>query len=131
MKFSKHRQALGKNGVAGHGEAVLRKVSGGDALGARDGAVVERLAPGKNLHDGGFAGAIGSDQADARFRRDQPVGVLEQELVTVALAGAGELDHGVSLFKYSGRELAAAVSSQLLALSEKSFDNVSHFLSQS
>jgi hypothetical protein len=28
------------------------------------------------------------------FGRDQPVGVLEQELVAIALAGAGELDHG-------------------------------------
>jgi len=31
------------------------------------------------------------------IRRDQPVGVLEQELVAIALAGAGELDHGVSI----------------------------------
>ncbi len=65
MKFGKHRHALGKNGTAGHGEAVLRKVSRGNALGARDGAVVERLAAGKNLHDGGFASTVGSNQADA------------------------------------------------------------------
>ncbi len=131
VEFGKHRHALGKNGTAGHREAVLRKVSRGNALGARDGAVVERLAAGKNLHDGGFASTVRSDQTDARFRRDQPVGVLEQKLVAVALPGAGKLDHGVSLFKYSGRELAAAVSSRLSALSEKSFDNVSHFVSQS
>jgi len=42
----------------------LGKVSGGDAFGARDGAVVERLATGKDFHDGGLAGAVGSDQAD-------------------------------------------------------------------
>ena len=57
-------------------------------------AVVERLAPGQDFHDGGLAGAVCSDQTDAGFGRDQPVGVLEQELVAVALAGAGELDHG-------------------------------------
>jgi len=74
----------------------LGKVSGGDAFGTRDGAVVERLATGKDFHDGGLAGAVGSDQADVGFGRDQPVGVLEQELVAIALAGAGELDHGVS-----------------------------------
>ena len=94
MEFGKHRQALGKNSAAGQGEAVLRQVSNGDAFGARDGAVVERFAPGKNFHDGGLAGAVRSDQTDARFWRDQPVGVFEQKLVAVALAGAGELDHG-------------------------------------
>src|ERR1700674_2323858 len=96
IEFGKDRQALGKNGATGHGEAVLRKVSGGDALGARDATVVERLASGKNFHDGGLAGAVRSDQTDAGFRRDEPVGVLKQKLVAIALAGAGELDHGVS-----------------------------------
>ncbi len=97
MEFGKHRHALGKNRAARHGEAVLRQVSGRDAFGARDSAVVERLAPCKNFHDGRLAGAVRSDQTDAGFRRDQPVGVLEQELVAVALAGAGELDHGGSI----------------------------------
>src|ERR1700686_576641 len=83
-----------KNGAAGHGEPVRGKVSAGDAFGARDGTVVERLAPGKDFHDGGLAGAVRSDQTDPGFWRDQPVGVLKQELVAVALAGAGELDHG-------------------------------------
>ena len=94
IELGKHRHALGENSAAGEGEPVLRKVSGRDAFGARDGAVVEGLASGENFHDGGLAGAIRSDQTDARFWRDQPVGVLEQELVAVALASGGELDHG-------------------------------------
>ena len=94
MELGKDGHALGENGAAGHGEAVLRKVSGGDAFGARDRAVVERLAAGKNLHNGGFAGAVRSDQTNARLWRDQPVGIFEQELVAVALAGGGKLDHG-------------------------------------
>src|SRR5437660_7063994 len=94
IELGKDRQAFSENGAAGHGKAVLRKVSGGDAFGARDGAVVERFAPGKDLHDGGLAGAVRSDETDARFWRNQPVGVLKQELVAVALAGGGELDHG-------------------------------------
>src|SRR5258708_38321906 len=89
MEFGKNGDALGKNRAPGHRKTVLRKVSRGDAFRARYAAVVERLAPGKDLHDGGFAGPIRSDQADARFRRDQPVGVLEQELVAVALPGGG------------------------------------------
>ena len=97
MEFVKHRHALGENRSAGHRQAILRKISGRDALGARDGAVVKGFASGQNLHDRGLAGAVGSDQPDARFWRDQPVGILKQKLVAIALAGAGELDHGVSI----------------------------------
>ena len=77
MKLVKHRQALGKDGAAGHGEAVLGKVSAGNTFGARDRAVVERFAAGQNFHHRRLAGAVRSDQTDARFRRDQPVSVFE------------------------------------------------------
>ncbi len=94
MKLGKHGQTLGENGLAGEGEAVLRKVSDGNIFGARDGAVVERFAPGKDFHYRGLAGAVRSNQANAGFWRNQPVGVFEQELVAIALAGSGKLDHG-------------------------------------
>ena len=112
MKIVEHGHALGKDGAAGEGEAILRKVSGRDAFGAGDGAVVERLEPGQDFHHRGLAGAVRSDQTDARLRRNQPVGVLEQELVAIALAGAGELDH-VYLSKHNRR----GSGSQWLALS--------------
>src|SRR5208282_3617531 len=98
--------ALSENRATGEGEAVLRKVSGRNAFGARDGAVVEGLASGKNFHDGGLAGAVCSDQTDAGFWRNQPVGILEQELVTVALAGAGELDHRCIYLNTNGADRA-------------------------
>ena len=45
MQIVEDRHALGEDGTAGEGETILRKISGGNAFGARDGAVVEGLQP--------------------------------------------------------------------------------------
>ena len=60
-----HRHALGEDGAAGEREAILRQISGGRAFGDDEGAVVERVHAGENLHQRGLAGAVGADQADA------------------------------------------------------------------
>ena len=104
VEIVENGDALVEHRATGHGEAVLREVSGGDAFGARDRAVVEGFQTGQDLHDRGFASAVGPDQTDARLGRDQPVGVLEQQFVAVALAGAGKLDHGlVYLSSHDGK----------------------------
>ena len=99
MKLVKDGHAFGKNRAASHGEAVLRKVAGRNAFGARDRPIIERFASGQDLHNRRFARAVCSDQTNARFRRNQPVSVFEQKLMAVALARAGKLDHEVSLFQ--------------------------------
>ena len=87
VEIVEDRHALGKDGATGEGEAVLREVAGGNAPGARDGAIVERFKSAEDFHDGGFAGAVGADEADAGLRRDEPVGIFEEQFVAVTLAG--------------------------------------------
>ncbi len=95
VEVAEHRHALGKHGAAGKREAILRKISGGRALGDDERAVVEGVEPGKNLHQRGFAGAVRAHQADAVVGRDQPVGVFKKKFVAEAFSGARKLDHGL------------------------------------
>ena len=71
----------------GERQPVLRQVSGADALGAADGAIVEAFGAGQNLQQGGFTGAVRAHQPHAVARRDHPVRAFEEELVAIALAG--------------------------------------------
>ena len=86
-KFGKHRHALGENGASGERQPILRQISGADALGPADRAIVEALGPSQNLQQRGFAGAVRAHQADPVARRNHPVGSFEQELVAIAFAG--------------------------------------------
>ena len=98
MQPRKHRHALRKNRLAAQRETILRQVTGGNTLGARDRAIVKGFQARQNFHDGRFTGAVGADQTNARLRRDQPVGVFEEKFVAIALARAGKLDHGISSY---------------------------------
>ncbi len=86
-------EALGKDGLAAEGEAVLRQIADGHALDTGERAVVQGLQAGEDLEQRGFAGAVAADQAGALVRRDQPVGVFKQEFGAESLAGGGELKH--------------------------------------
>ena len=88
-----NRHALSEDGAPGERQPILRQISGADALGPADGAVVEAFSSGQNLQQRGFAGAVRADQADAVAGRDHPVRAFEEELVAIAFAGAGELEH--------------------------------------
>ena len=91
-------EALGENGLAAEGEAILREVAEGHAFDAGEGAVVEGFEAGEDFEQRGFAGAVAADETGALVRRDEPVGVFKEEFWAEAFAGSGELEH---LFLFS------------------------------
>ena len=95
-QIGKDRQALGKHGAAGKRQAILRQVARGQPARGGQQARIQRLDARQDLQHGAFAGAVGAHQADAIIGRNQPIHVLEQQLVPVALPRAGELQHGGS-----------------------------------
>ena len=86
-------EALGKDGLAADGEAVLRQVSNGHSLDRGELAVVEGIEAGEDLEQRGFARAIAANQASALVRRDEPVDVFKEEFGAEPFAGGGELKH--------------------------------------
>ena len=97
-------EALGEDGFAAEGEAVLREVAEGHAFDAGELAVVEGFDAGEDFEQGGFAGAVAADEAGALVRRDEPVGVFEEEFLAEAFAGGGELEHAHSIFSLISRD---------------------------
>ncbi len=95
-------EALGEDGPAAEGEAILREVAEGHAFDAGELSVVEGFDAGKDLEQGGFAGAVAADEAGALIRRDEPVGVFEEEFLAEPLAGRGELEHHPYFLIYGG-----------------------------
>ena len=86
-------KALGEDGLAAEGEAILREVAEGHAFDAGERAVVEGFDARKDFEERGLAGAVAADEAGALVGRDEPVGVFEEELGAEAFAGGGELEH--------------------------------------
>ena len=70
-------EALLEDGLAAHGEAVLRQVADGGAFDAGDLAVVERLDAADNLEQRGFACAVAADETGALVGGNQPVHVIK------------------------------------------------------
>ena len=91
-------ETLGEDGFAAEGEAILREVAEGHAFDAGELAVVEGFDAAEDFEEGGFAGAVAADEAGALVRRDEPVGVFEEEFLAEAFAGGGELKHAPSIF---------------------------------
>ena len=91
-------EAFGEDGFATEGEAVLREIAEGHAFDAGELAVVEGFDAAENFEQGGFAGAVAADEAGALVRRDEPVGVFEEEFLAEAFSGGGELEHASSIF---------------------------------
>ncbi len=96
-------EALGEDGFSAEGEAVLREIAEGHAFDAGELAVVEGFDAAEDFEEGGFAGAVAADEASALVRRDEPVGVFEEEFLAEAFAGGGELEHASSIFSFSER----------------------------
>ena len=88
-------EALGEDGFAAQGEAVLREVAEGHAFDAGELAVVEGFDAAEDFEQRGFAGAVAADEAGALVRRDQPVDVFKEEFLAEAFAGGGELEHSL------------------------------------
>ena len=87
-QFGEDGHAFGKNRATRQREPILREVAGRDSSGSGDFAVVQGFQTCQNFHQGGLACAICAHQTEAVLRRDQPVHVLKQQLVPVALARA-------------------------------------------
>src|ERR1700755_2416091 len=98
MEVVEDGEALGEDGFAAEGEAVLREIAEGHAFDAGELTVVEGFDAGEDFEQGGFAGAVAADEAGALVRRDEPVGVFEEEFLAEAFAGGGELKHALSIF---------------------------------
>ncbi len=89
----KNRHALGENRAPGERKPVLRKVSGGNAFGDRERAVVQSVKPSKDFHQRCLTRPIAANQADVVVGRDQPVDIFVKQFVAEAFAGTGELNH--------------------------------------
>ena len=58
VEFGEHRHAFGKHSAPGKCKSILRQISGSGSFGNNQGAVVERIQAGKDLHQRGLAGTI-------------------------------------------------------------------------
>src|SRR5260370_31279584 len=95
MQFLENSHAFGENGAARERETILRQVPSRRSLGDNERAIIERIQPGENLHQRGFAGAVRAHQADAVARRDQPVGIFKKKFVAETFSGPRKLNHGL------------------------------------
>ena len=87
-------KAFVEDGTAGEVDAVLREIAGADPLHDVERAIVEALNSGERFEQGGLAGAVRADDADALLRGEEPVEVLKKNFGAEAFAGFGELNHG-------------------------------------
>ena len=94
-QFGKNRRALGENRAPRQCKSILWKITRRDAFGHGNRAVVKRLQSSKDFHQRRFAGAVRAHQTEAVMGRDQPIHILKQQLVTVALSSTRQLDHGI------------------------------------
>jgi len=106
-----------EHGAAGHFFDVLTEVADGEFL--RDGnvAFVRRFLTDHHAEEGGFAGAVGADEADFFAGVELERGVDKDELLAVLFVDAGERDqYSVyrSLFTFTvfwlGRDVAEAAT---------------------
>src|SRR5207245_1259636 len=81
VKVVEDGEALGEDGFATKGEAVLREIAEGHAFDAGELSVVEGLDAGEDLEKSGLTGAVAADEAGALVRRDEPVGIFEEEFL--------------------------------------------------
>jgi hypothetical protein len=72
---------------------TVRQIADAHAAGLLEGAVVERFKPGEDLHERGFAGAVGADERGFFFGADEPVGLEKQDARAKALAGILQREH--------------------------------------
>ena len=87
VQIVKHRKTLVEDRPPRQLQPILRKISGADALGARNRAIIERLRAGQHLQQRGFAAAVRADQPDAILRSNQPIEIFEEEFRAKAFAG--------------------------------------------
>ena len=78
VQFVEDGEALVKDGPAGELEPFLRQIADADAARLIEGAVIEGLEAGKNLHQRGFAGAVGADQRSFFVVADEPIRLEEE-----------------------------------------------------
>ena len=77
VEFVENRQALLEDRSPRELQSLLRQIADADAARLLECAVVQSLQPGQNLHQRGFAGAVGAHQRGLLLVSDQPVGLKE------------------------------------------------------
>src|SRR6266567_2984934 len=97
-EFVEDGETFFEDGAASEAEALLRQVADAHAAGLLEGAVVERFEAGEHPHEGGFAGAVGSDEGGFFARSNEPVGFEEQYSRSKPLAGILQREHSTSIF---------------------------------
>ena len=88
------RQGLAQHRPAAHLGRVLRQVADAGALRTGDAARVERQHFGNHFEQGGFAGAVEPDQADASVVAHRPADAVEDLAAPVGLGKVVETQHG-------------------------------------
>ncbi len=90
-----HRPAAGK-------QPVLRQIAEGQVARADDLPLVGRSQAGEHLHQGGLAGPVVADQADAVALVDLEIERAEQPIAAKGLAQTLDLKHDfLKIFKFS------------------------------
>jgi len=105
-------QAAGPVGLPGPVDDADRAA---DRVGLADGVVAQHarraavggVQRGEDLDGGGLAGAVRAQQREDRSRRDLEVDAVEDDLLAVGLAEAGDLDRGSGCRGVHGTENAA------------------------
>ena len=77
VDLREHRHAFIEDRAAAKRDAILRQITGANALHHVDGAVIEPLDAGEHFQQGRLARSVGADNADALLRRDQPVQIFK------------------------------------------------------
>ena len=85
--FVKDGEALLEDGTAGEDEALLRKIADAHAARGLQRAVVQGFQAGQDLHQGGFAGAVGAHKRGLFLAANEPVGFKEENTRAEAFAG--------------------------------------------
>src|ERR1017187_1524372 len=82
-----------EHGTAGHLFDVLAEIADGELFGNRDIAFVRHFLTDHHAEEGGFAGAVGADQADLLAGVQLKGSVNENQLLAVLLVDAGKGNH--------------------------------------
>ena len=96
--FVKNRQALLEDGAALEAQALLGQIADAHAAGLFRRAVVERFLAGEDLHQRGFAGAVGAHQRGLFVFANQPVSFKKEYARPEAFPGIFQRKHPESIF---------------------------------
>ena len=95
VQLVENGEAFVKHGAARELQPFLRQIADADAARLVEGSVVQRLETGENLHQRGFAGAVGAHQRSFFVVADKPVGFKEKNSRSEAFTGIFKSKHEI------------------------------------